>query len=109
MNIGPQQLVRMTRRWWWLPLLLALASAGCAFWVSSHQEPVYAASVRLFINAGPFSSASLDFNAIRGSQSLAATYEELLTTRDVLQPVIDRLGLPYTVEELQGNVSARAG
>ncbi|MDP9354194.1 MAG: polysaccharide biosynthesis tyrosine autokinase, partial [Chloroflexota bacterium] len=64
---------------------------------------------RLFINSGQFTSDSLDFNAIRGSQSLAATYEELLTTRDVLQPVIDRLGLPYPVEELQGNVSARAG
>ncbi len=109
MDIGPQQLVRMARRWWWLPLLLAVASAGCAYWVSSQQQPVYAASARLFINAGQFSSDSVDFNAIRGSQSLAATYQELLTTRDVLQPVIDRLGLPYGVEALQGNVSARAG
>ncbi|MDP9366943.1 MAG: polysaccharide biosynthesis tyrosine autokinase [Chloroflexota bacterium] len=109
MEIGPQQLVRMARRWWWLPLLLAVASAGCAFWVSSQQQPVYAASARLFINSGQSGSDSLDFNAIRGSQSLAATYEELLTTRNVLQPVIDQLGLPYRVEELQGNVSARAG
>lgn len=109
MDIGPQQIARAARRWWWLPLLLAVVTAAVAYRVGSQQQPVYAASARLFINAGQSASAAVDVNAIRGSQSLAATYQELVTTRDVLQPVIERLGLPYRMDELQENVSARAG
>lgn len=105
MVLDPRQLVRMARRWWWLWLLAPLVAGGLAFAVSSRQPRLYAATTTLMVNP-PQGTTFPDYNAILSSQSLAATYQQLVTTRPVLAPVIAELSLPVDVDELKERVAA---
>lgn len=61
------------------------------------------------INVGQaLTSANPDIAEITASQRLSQTYARLVTTRPVLQTVIDDLGLPVSPDELQSHVSVSA-
>jgi non-specific protein-tyrosine kinase len=61
------------------------------------------------VNIGQaLTSANPDIAEITASQRLSQTYAQLVTTRPVLQEVIDDLRLPITPEELQSEVSVNA-
>jgi capsular exopolysaccharide synthesis family protein len=100
-----RQLFGLLRRWWWLLLLLPLVGGAAAYRVADSQQPLYSAETLLYINAAQGTNV-LDVNAIRGTQSLAATYQELVGTTTVLEPVVEELGLPFAVRELRDHVSA---
>ena len=106
-HLDLRQLLRVARRWWWLLLLAPLLAGGAAYAVGSQRQPLYAATATLRINLAQ-STGALDFQAIQGSKGLAETYRQMVELPPVLEPVVGELGLPYGVDELQRQVSARA-
>jgi len=103
-DISLQQLFRVARRWWWLLLLVSCLAGLTAYLTSSRQQPLYSASTVVEVN--PSQSASIDWNALEGSKTLAGTYLQLITTRTVLEPLVADLDLSYGVDTLQDNVTA---
>ena len=79
------------RRWLWLIVGCTLLGATGAFLVSSWIPPVYRASTRLLVKAG--GAADSGYAAILASERLAATYQELLTRRPVIEAAAQTLGL----------------
>lgn len=100
-----RHLFMYARRWWWLLVLLPLLAAGTAYAVSSRQQPLYRATATLLIKPGQGQGTD-NVTAIRTGQSLAATYQQLVVTEPVLEPVIERLSLPYTADQLADKVSS---
>jgi non-specific protein-tyrosine kinase len=100
-----RQLIGYARKWWWMLVLLPLIAGGAAYYVGSQQTPLYSATSTLLVNPGQAGIGD-SFNTVQTGQQLATTYKQLVVTQPVLQPVIDRLDLPYTVNTLQGKVSA---
>ncbi|MGH2559455.1 MAG: polysaccharide biosynthesis tyrosine autokinase, partial [Thermomicrobiales bacterium] len=107
MEIELRQLFRYARRWWWVLLLLPVAAGATSYAISSRQQPLYSATATLMINPAPGSTTG-DINTVNAAQRLATTYQQLVVTQPVLQPVIETLQLPYRVDELQDKVSASA-
>jgi capsular exopolysaccharide synthesis family protein len=92
-----RQYLRIARKWWWLVVLSTLVAAGVGFKVSEMLPPVYRASTSLLVRVG---SSTDDYTAILASEHLAATYEELLTKRPVIEAAAQTLGLdPRQTEE----------
>jgi len=104
MEFEPSQLVSLVRRWWWLMVVGALVGGMVGYVSSARKEPVYSARVMVQINA-PLSGDGFNSDMVQVSESLAMTYQQLLSTRDVLDPVVQSLSLPYGVEDLRENVS----
>lgn len=105
MDLELRQLFRLARRRWWLLILAPLVTGAAAFAFSSRQQPLYQATATLMVDPAQ-GVAPPDYNAILGSQILAETYQQLITTDPVLAPVMAELGLPYGVDELRDRVSA---
>ncbi|MCC6756071.1 MAG: polysaccharide biosynthesis tyrosine autokinase [Solirubrobacterales bacterium] len=105
MELELRQLIQHARRWWWLIVLIPLISGAAAYTISDRQTPLYSATATLFVNPGQ-STTDSSFNAVQTGQRLATTYQQLVVTEPVLQPVIEQLQLPYSVSELKANVSA---
>jgi uncharacterized protein involved in exopolysaccharide biosynthesis len=102
MGSNLHELVRITRRWWWLAILVPLIGAGGMYKVASAQQPMYMASAVLRIE---LDSGSLEPGNIEASIDLAETYRHLVRSASVLSPVIDDLGLPSGHDELRDRLS----
>jgi receptor protein-tyrosine kinase len=95
-------------RRWWLPMVLAAAvgvAAGIA--LSMTTRTTYVATTTSFVSLA--SRSAVDGDPFAGSQFVLQrmdTYAGLATTSDVLDTVIDRLGLPLTAAQLRGEVSS---
>jgi len=95
-----KQYFDLLRRWLWLLVLGTVLGAASAFIVSRWQTPVYQATSTLLISQAPSGTASADYTALLTNQSLAGTYLQLITTRPVLESVIQQLGLSQSPETL---------
>lgn len=91
----------------WIIALIAsiaiVASGVVSFFV---LKPIYQASTTLIVNT----TTSEDSSAVTGdqlnvTQKLAVTYGEIIKSRAVLEPVIEKLGLDITYENLSSQVS----
>lgn len=91
----------MARRWWWLLLLAPLVAGLVAFFQVNRQQDLYSASSTVEIN--PPSMGTDQFTYY--DSSIVATYRELITTDGVLQPVIDQLDLPLSVDQLRAKIT----
>ncbi len=90
-------------KWWWLIVLCTLCAGIASFVVSGLMPPVYEAKVMLMSNQSA-STGIMDTSALLGGQRVLETYQELLKTRPVLETVIARLDLPYSIRELAGRI-----
>lgn len=86
-------------KWWWLILLCTLCAGITSFVVSSLMPPVYEAKVLLMSNQSA-NTGIVDYSSLLGGQRVIETYQELLKTWPVLEAVIARLDLPYSMREL---------
>ena len=98
--------IALAWRWAWLLALAAFLAGGSAFFVSKRLTPVYRASTLVLVNEAP-ANKTTDYAVLQTSERLARTYVEVMTTRPVLQGVIDRLGLTIDPNDLQEMVSAQ--
>jgi uncharacterized protein involved in exopolysaccharide biosynthesis len=104
MGFSLHELVRISRRWWWLVILAPLIGAGGMYKVASAQQPIYSATAVLRVELATGSSA-LDPSMIEGSIDLAETYRHLVAVEPILSPVIDDLDLPFGPDELRDRLS----
>lgn len=91
----------MARRWWWLLVLAPLVAGVVAFAQVSRQQELYSASSTVEIN--PPSMGTDQFTYY--DSSIVATYQALITTSAVLDPVIESLGLPMTEDQLRAKIT----
>ncbi len=102
-QLNVRRYLLVVRRWWWLVLGCTVLAALAAFIVSSQMMPVYSSSVTLLVHQSPSSSGN-DYNALLTSEKLARTYAQMLTSRPVLDAVIEQLALDETQERLAGRI-----
>ncbi|WP_346535996.1 polysaccharide biosynthesis tyrosine autokinase [Micromonospora sp. DPT] len=85
-------------------VVVAVAAAAAFSWL---QEPVYQARVQLFVSTSGKSGGNSELN--QGgifSQQRVKSYADIIGTPIVTQPVIDRLQLPYSPDELAERITA---
>ena len=70
------------------------------------KEPLYKSDVNVILVSKNSQSSSLQ-SEIAANQKLAATYRELVTSRSVLNEVIEDLDLTYTVSQLQKMITVQ--
>ncbi|MBI2873265.1 MAG: polysaccharide biosynthesis tyrosine autokinase [Chloroflexi bacterium] len=92
-------------RWWWFVLLGPAVGILFAFLLTSRQVPQYEARATLLVQQTG-ESAVPTLGDIQASQRLAATYQQLITTSPLLEEVIEREDLPYSVSQLRPRVGA---
>jgi capsular exopolysaccharide synthesis family protein len=92
--------------WGWLLVVCTLVGGGAAYILSRRMTPVYQATTLVLVNEAP-STKALDMTSLQTSERLAQTYVQTMTTRPVLQGVIERLGLSLNSKDLKEMISAR--
>lgn len=98
---------RMRGRWW-LVVVLAIAGGVVSYLTSERAEPVYQATTTLLVG-DVTDEHNVSRSDIKTSIAIAATYGSLIRSRDVLDPVIDDLGLSTRFTELRDNVHVDLG
>jgi polysaccharide biosynthesis transport protein len=91
------------RRWWKLILGCSLAAGFAAFLATTLMEPTYEATTTLLVSPGQ-NVRSDEYSTLVAGERLALTYIEMLKGDVILQPVIAKLGLNLTTEELAKNI-----
>ncbi|MBI5030583.1 MAG: P-loop NTPase [Chloroflexi bacterium] len=92
------------RRWFWLIALMTIVAAGVSFYVVQRQPNTYVAQVRLLV--GPtINDNDPPSSALKGGAQAIQTYANLVTTRNVLQPVIDDLKLNISTNSLANQIT----
>src|SRR3954447_4317094 len=98
-------MIRIGRHWWWLLLIATVVGVIGGDFAASRQQSLYAATAQLVIN--PKAGATgIDYGTTQGAQDLANTYQKLITAQSVLQPVVEKLNLPYGVDELGSKLTS---
>lgn len=95
--------VRRHGRWILAGLLLGLLVAGVLSYTAVRQ---YTSSTQLFIGTTGADATSDAYEGNLFSQQRAASYAQVLTSRDLAQDVIDATSLPLTARELAAKVTA---
>lgn len=108
MNLA--DLLKMLRKFWAIELAIVVAVTGLTALMVHRETPVYSTSTQVLVRT---QSESTDLNSVNASlyaiSSQMETFTSLVKTESVLQPVIDRLGLRTTTQELAQRVSASQG
>ncbi|MEO7910339.1 MAG: polysaccharide biosynthesis tyrosine autokinase [Roseiflexaceae bacterium] len=90
------------RRWGWIMLLCTALAGITGYLYTSRQPSVYQSRSRYLI--GPALNANVTSNDLRASSQIGQTYDEMVTSRPVLQAVVDKLKLATTAEDLKAQV-----
>lgn len=94
-------------RWRWIVVGLLVGAAAAAAVVFA-TTPVYQASTELFVSTRQADSSTDLYSGSSFSQQRVASYAIVVTTPRVLQPVIDRLGLNESPDQLASRISVNA-
>ena len=100
------QYLRILREQWWIVALLTLVGVGGATFVTLQQTPVYSATTQLFVSTRTTDSTIAQMS--QGSsfiQQRVKSYSDIATSPDVLEPVVEKLALPITANQLAGQVT----
>lgn len=92
------------RRWFWLIVLVPIATGGIVYWLTQQQPSTFTAHVELTVGPG-VDSPTTDLNALKASAQFLQTFTQLAKTRPILQQVMDELKLDMNLGSLQGNIS----
>lgn len=100
-----RQYLKIFRKWLWLIVVVALVAGGASYYATSLQPRLYQATAKIMIGQS-FQDLNPSTGDMATSSLLAETYIQLIKTSNVLQGVIDQLGLRISVADLRGRVSA---
>ncbi len=84
--------LHLAKKWWWLILVGTIISGSASFLVSRSQTPVYQASSLLLLGIGS-SNPNNSFIVTSQNRHLTETYQNLLTTEDIIEEVRRRIGV----------------
>jgi capsular exopolysaccharide synthesis family protein len=93
-------------KWWWLFLIAMLLAAGISFVVSQSTTPIYQSTTTVMVGQS-LKSTDPSTSDFLTSEKLAQTYSEIARRQPVLQATIEALNLPFTWQQLKGNVGVR--
>ncbi|MFD8708217.1 polysaccharide biosynthesis tyrosine autokinase [Kitasatospora sp. NPDC059648] len=97
----------LARRWPTVAVCLVVA-VGTALAATSLSTAVYEARTQLFVATRTGENTTQLNEGQSFSQARVQSYAEIVTTRQVTVPVVERLGLRTTPEELASRITARA-
>jgi capsular exopolysaccharide synthesis family protein len=101
--------VRLLRRRWRAVAVLAVAGLAAAGVATASTTAVYQASTQVFVSLrGTGSNASNAYQDNLFSQQRVKSYVKIASSPAVTQPVIQRLGLNLTPQQLAGRITASA-
>lgn len=98
--------LNIVRRYWVSVVAITLAGLASAALISLVAKPTYTATTSIFLTVQSGSSAGELNQGSTYAENQVRSYAEVVRTPIVLQPVIDRLGLPLTPGELAEKVTA---
>ena len=102
-----QSFILTIRRWWWLAVLIPAVAAAAAYSLTRETtEKTYVA--RATVMVGDVTEPASDLEEARLRQSLVATYTAVAGKDVVLAPVVEKLSLSVTTEELADSISVEA-
>lgn len=92
--------------WGWLLALVMILAGLSAYIISKQTTPVYRASTTILINEAPATKGT-DYASVLASERLTQTYAQLLTTKPVVDGVIERLGLTMKPKKIQDAIDVQ--
>lgn len=102
-----QDYLRVLRKRWRLILVCLVLAVGGAVAAIVTTTPTYTAFAQLFVStpntAGSISTA---YSGSLFTQSQVLSYADIISSPEVVAPVIRSLGLPYTIQGLARHISA---
>jgi succinoglycan biosynthesis transport protein ExoP len=101
-----REYVRVLRAHWLLIVVSVALCTGAAGALAWTRTAVYAAQTQLFVSTRPTSDLSETYAGGLFAQQRVRSYIELVSAPRVTAAVINRLRLPYSVEELQPRIQA---
>ena len=103
-----QDYIRVLHKNWIIIVVTTVTAVAAALAYSLLAPPVYTASAKVFVSTSSADSTSDLAQGNSFTQQRVRTYADLVKTAAVLQPTIDDLNLPLSVEDLRPKVSASA-
>jgi len=104
--LSPHDLIALLRRYWIFTIALVLVGVAAGIGASLLQTPMYTATERVFVGVDSSSASVLDLAQANSFASKAVdSYGEVATSPKVLTPVIERLGLTLSADQLARRVS----
>ena len=97
--------LRVLRRSWWFLLLGTLLAGAGAYAVTWDQVAPYTSTASVMVIGG--NRPGITTGDVAASRALADELTSLIKTNDVMQDVVDELGLAYGVDTLKGKIKAR--
>mgnify|MGYP005832854073 CR=1 FL=1 len=98
--------LQIAASWLWLIILGTFVAGAISYAVSARMTHIYNASTTLLV-AQASGSEFVEYTSLLTSAQLAKTYGTLLTTRPILQQVVENLQLDVTANQLSRRVSVR--
>jgi capsular polysaccharide biosynthesis protein/cellulose biosynthesis protein BcsQ len=94
--------------YWWLPVILVTCVVGAAsYWFASSSPGAFQANATLLVNLTE-TPGTIVLDDVLLSERLTATYEELITTRPILDDVASQLPNVGTGQDLEDKISVSA-
>lgn len=104
-EIDLQEIFGLLLHWLWLLIGCGVVTAAAGFIISFLLiTPRYESTTRVYILRSE-GSRDLTYTDTQLANTLTKDYEELITSRTVLEGVIERLGIEETVEELKKRIT----
>ena len=100
------QYLRVLRNQWLVVILLAILGLGGATAYTYRQTPVYSAQTQLFISVRTDPGISALTQGSSFTQQRVKSYVDIVTSPLIATPVIKKLRLPFTPDQLASRVSA---
>jgi len=89
--------LRLLLKWWWLIAIAVAIGGGVGYFVRSKQPNVYVAKTTVLF--GQFFYSTAQRQSLDEIRQQISTYTNLAHEANVLQPVIDQLKLPISVDD----------
>ena len=103
-NLPFQVIFNLLIKWWWLILISVALGAGVGYFVRSKQPDVYSVTATVWFGQDVGSSSKQPIN-LGEIKNLITIYAGLARRDAVLQPVIDKLNLGISIDQLNGSLN----
>lgn len=105
-EIDLREIVAYLLHWLWLIMVVGLLGAAIAFAYSSFvMKPQYVSTTKIYVLNRNNSSENLTYADTQLSTLLTKDFKELITSRYVLETIIEELELEETYEQLAAKIS----